>query len=100
LELTDREGDERITGEWLMKNGIMTAAFALMLAGGFAAPAAEARGPKHSPAHDAAVQKCREAYEAAAAAAHAPNGPKGAARKRAMHAAAEAKKDCIAKAPK
>ena len=83
-----------------MKHGIRTAALALLLAGGLAAPAAQAGGPKHSPAHDAAVQKCREAYEAAAAAAHAPNGPKGTARKRAMHAAAEAKKDCIAKAPK
>jgi hypothetical protein len=56
--------------------------------------------PKHSPQHELAVQKCTEAYEAAAAAAHAPNSPKGQARKRAMHAAAEAKKDCIAKAPK
>ena len=65
-----------------------------------AKPAAQAKGPKHSPAHDAAVQKCGEAYEAAAMAAHAPNGPKGVARKHAMHAAAEAKKDCIAKAPK
>jgi hypothetical protein len=83
-----------------MKNVITTAALALILAGGFAAPAAQARGPKHSPAHDATVQKCGEAYEAAAAAAHAPNGPKGTARKHAMHAAAEAKKDCIAKAPK
>ena len=83
-----------------MKNAITTGAFALILAAGFAAPAAQARGPKHSPAHDAAVKRCSEAYEAAAAAAHAPNGPKGTARKHAMHAAAEAKKDCIAKAPK
>jgi hypothetical protein len=56
--------------------------------------------PKHSPQHELAVQKCSEAYEAAAAAAHAPNSPKGEARKRAMHAAAEAKKGCIARAPK
>jgi hypothetical protein len=83
-----------------MKNAITIAAFALILTGGVNAPAAEARGPKHSPAHDAAVQKCTEAYEAAAAAAHAPNSPKGTARKRAMHAAAEAKKNCIARAPK
>jgi len=83
-----------------MKKASTTAALALIVAGGFAAPAAQARGPKHSPAHDAAVQKCHQAYEAAAAAAHAPDGPKGAARKHAMHAAAEAKKDCIARAPK
>jgi len=61
---------------------------------------AQAEGPKHSAAHDAAVRRCVAAYEAAAAAAHAPNGPKGTARKHAMHAAAEAKKDCIARAPK
>ena len=72
----------------------------LMLAGGLVAPLAFAEAPKHSPAHEAAVRKCGEAYEAAAAAAHAPNGPKGTARKHAMHAAAETKKDCIAKAPK
>ncbi len=56
--------------------------------------------PKHSPQHEAAVQKCTERYEAARAAAHAPNSPKGAARHRTMHAIAEAKKDCIARAPK
>ena len=83
-----------------MRNLITTATLAVILAGVFAAPAAQARGPRHSPAHDAAVQKCNAAYEAAAGAAHAPNGPKGTARKHAMHAAAEAKKDCIAKAPK
>ena len=83
-----------------MKNAITTAAFALILAAGFAAPAAQAGGPKRSPAHDAAVKRCSEAYQAAAAAVHAPNGPKGIARKHAMHVAAEAKKDCIARAPK
>jgi hypothetical protein len=83
-----------------MKRLITTAALALILVGGFAAPAVQAKGPKHSPAHDAAVQKCTQAYVAAAAAAHAPNSPKGGARKHAMHAAAEAKQDCIAKAPK
>ena len=84
-----------------MKNAITTAALTtLIVAGGFAVPATQAGGPKNSPAHDAAVKRCTEVYEAAAAAAHAPNGPKGAARKHAMHAAAEAKKDCIAKAPK
>jgi len=85
--------------ESMMKNAI-TAALTLILAGGFAVPVTQAGGPKHSPAHEAAVKRCNETYEPAAAAAHAPNGPKGAARKHAMHAAAEAKKDCIAKAPK
>jgi hypothetical protein len=83
-----------------MKTAITTAALALIFAAGFAVPATQAGGPKHSPAHDAAVKRCTEAYEAAAAAAHAPNGPKGTARKHAMHAAAEAKKDCLARAPK
>ena len=67
---------------------------------GLSASPAGAKPPKHSSQHELAVQKCTEAYEAAAAAAHAPNSPTGQARKRAMHAAAEAKKDCIAKAPK
>ena len=83
-----------------MKNTLATTALTLMLVGDLAALPVETKGPKHSPAHDAAVQKCGEAYEEAAMAAHAPNGPKGVARKHAMHAAAEAKKDCIAKAPK
>src|SRR5262249_57560697 len=56
--------------------------------------------PKHTPQHDAALRRCTDQYEAARAAAHAPNSPKGAARHRAMHAAAEAKKDCVARAPK
>lgn len=73
---------------------------ALVLVGGLGVSAVQAKGPKHSPAHEAAVQKCNAAYEVAAAAAHAPNGPKGNARKQAMHAAAEAKKACVAKAPK
>jgi len=73
---------------------------ALVLAGGLAAPALQAKARKHSPAHVAAARQCREVYEAAAAAAHTPNSPRGSARKRAMHAAAEAKKDCLAKAPK
>jgi len=59
-----------------------------------------AKPKHHSPQHEAAVQKCTEQYEAARAAAHAPNSPKGAARHRTMHAIAEAKKDCIARAPK
>lgn len=83
-----------------MNNALTTTALALMMVGGLVTPAVQAKGPKHSPAHEAAVRKCGEVYEAAAAAAHAPNGPKGTARKHAMHAAAEAKKDCIAKAPK
>jgi hypothetical protein len=83
-----------------MKNALTTAALTLMAVGALAPLPVETKGPKHSRPHDAAVQKCGEIYEAAATAAHAPNGPKGAVRKRAMHAAAEAKKDCIAKAPK
>ena len=47
---------------------------------------------KHSPAHQTALQQCTAAYEASAAAAHAPNSPTGKTRMRAMHAAAEAKK--------
>jgi hypothetical protein len=83
-----------------MNSTLTTTALALMLVGGLGTPAAQAKGPKHSPAHDAAVQKCGEAYEMAVAAAHSPNSPKGTSRKHAMHAAAEAKKDCVAKAPK
>ena len=83
-----------------MKATLMRTTLALVLVGGLGAPVLEAKVRKHSPAHAAAAQKCREAYEAARAVAHAPNSPRGNARKRAMHAAAEAKKDCIAKAPK
>ena len=72
----------------------------LLFAAGLSTAVLFADGPKHSPAHEAAVRKCTADYEAAAAAAHAPNGPKGNARKHAMHAAAEAKKACIARAPK
>ena len=81
-------------------NAVTRSMVGLVLTVGLATPVAFAEGPKHSPAHEAAVQKCTADYEAAAAAAHAPNGPKGNARKHAMHAAAEAKKACIAKAPK
>ena len=73
---------------------------ALLLSCGLAASPALANGKKHSPEHNAAVKKCVEAYEAGARAAHAPNSPTGAARHRTMHALAEAKKACIAKAPK
>ena len=83
-----------------MNNVITHTALALVLSGGLAVRAAEAKGPKHSPAHDAAVQRCTEAYEATAAAAHALNSPTGKARLRTMHAAAEAKKRCAAKAPR
>ena len=76
----------------------LAAAFATALAG--PALAEQPKGPKHTPAHEAAVQKCTEAYEAAAAAAKAPNSPTGKRRMTAMHAAAEAKKACVAKAPK
>jgi hypothetical protein len=78
------------------------AVLTLTLVAGFAVPAlgAKPNGPKHSPAHEAAVQRCTDQYEARAAAAHAPNAPTGKARMRAMHAAAEAKKVCVARAPK
>ena len=69
----------------------------LLLVGGLAAPAL-ADGPKHRPERRDEVSRCGQAYEAAARAAHAPNGPKGNDRKHAMHAAAETKKDCIARA--
>ena len=85
-----------------MNTALMPTAVALVLVGGLTVSPLQARGekPKHTPAHEAAVQKCGEAYEAAAAAAHAPKSPTGKARLQAMHAAAEAKKACIAKAPK
>jgi hypothetical protein len=82
---------------------------ALLLVGGLGAQTALAKDRKHkehkeqkenNPARNAAVQQCRSTYEAAAAAAHARNGPTGNARKRAMHTAAEAKKDCVARAPR
>jgi hypothetical protein len=81
---------------------VSTAAVALALAGAFASPAFadKPKGAKNSPAHEAAVQRCTDAYEATVAAAHAPNSPTGKARMRTMHAAAEAKKACIARAPK
>lgn len=85
-----------------MTTALMPTAVVLVLVGGLAVSPLQARGPKpkHSPAHEAAVQKCGEAYEAAAAAAKAPKSPTGKVRMQAMHAAAEAKKACIAKAPK
>ncbi len=81
-------------------NRFMHSLVSLLVVGGLASPALAAKGPKHSPAHDAAVKQCGEVYEAAARAAHAPNSPKGKERMRAMHAAAEAEKACIEKAPK
>jgi hypothetical protein len=81
----------------------LRATLALLLAGALASPVTFANGRKHaprSPARATALQQCRLTYEAAAAAAHTPNGPKGHARKRAMHAAAEAKKGCVAQAPR
>ena len=84
-----------------MKRILIYTMSSVLLVGGLLFPAARAEGSRrHSPEHDAAVKKCNDAYEAAVAAAHAPNGPRGNARKHAMHAAAEAKKACIAKAPK
>ena len=82
------------------KTAFVPAALALVLFNGLAVQAKGPKGPKHSPTHDAAVQKCGEAYEAAVAAAHTPNSPTGKARFQAMHAASEAKKACAAKAPK
>ena len=84
------------------KAALSTAVLAFAVSGVFASPALaeKPKGPKNSPAHEAAVQRCTDAYEATAAAAHAPNSPTGKARMRTMHAAAEAKKACIARAPK
>lgn len=81
---------------------LTSAALALALAGlAMPALAAKPKGPKNnSPAHDAAVQRCTDEYEAKAAAAHAPNAPTGKVRLRTMHALAEAKKACVARAPK
>jgi len=78
---------------------LISATACLAAAIGLSASPAGAK-PKHSPQHEAAVKACTAQYEAAAAAAHAPNSPKGQARHRTMHAIAEAKKDCIAKVPK
>ena len=57
-----------------MNTANMRTALALVLSGALAGQALQADGPKHSPARDAAVQKCTETYEAAAAAAHAVVG--------------------------
>ena len=85
----------------MARNTLTSVALALVLASvAVPALAAKPKGSKHSPAHDAAVQRCTEQYEATAAAAHAPNSPTGKARLRTMHAAAEAKKACVARAPK
>ena len=86
----------------IMRATLPSAVLTLALVAGVAAPALQAKpkGPKHSPAHEAAVQRCTDEYEARAAAAHAPNSPTGKARMRLMHAAAEVKKACVARAPK
>jgi hypothetical protein len=86
----------------MMKPTGSSAVLALALVAAFAVPTLQAKpaGPKHSPAHEAAVQRCTDEYEARAAAAHAPNSPTGKRRMRTMHAAAEAKKACVARAPK
>jgi hypothetical protein len=86
-----------------MNATLVRTTLALLLVGGLGAQPALAKDPKHkehNPARNAAVQHCRSIYETAAAAAHAPNGPTGNARKRAMHTAAEAKKDCVARVPR
>ena len=88
----------------MLTSGVLAVVFATVMS--VAPLEAKDKGPKpghnakHSAAHDAAVQQCTAAYEASAAAAHAPNSPTGKVRMRAMHAAAEAKKACIARAPK
>ena len=82
-----------------VKSTLSSAVVTLALAIGVAAPGVQAK-PKHSPAHEAAVQRCTDEYEACAAAAHAPNSPTGKVRMRAMQRAAEAKKACVARAPK
>jgi hypothetical protein len=94
---------EHPSQERFMTITLIPATLTLLLACGLASQTTLAKDRKHdpqSPAHTAAVHQCRLMYDAAAAAAHAPNGPKGNARKRAMHAAAVAKKDCVAKAPR
>ena len=85
-----------------MRIALLPTTLTLLLASGLASQATLAKGHAHkqSPARAAAVHQCRLTYEAAAAAAHSPSGPKGNARKRAMHAAAEAKKGCVARAPR
>ena len=84
-----------------MKRILIQTAVSALLVGGLFVPVTRAEGSRrHSREHNAAVKKCNGAYEAAVAAAHTPNGPKGNERKHAMHAAAEAKNACIAKAPK
>jgi len=89
----------RIRQEDVVSNTLIRSGAAVLLSCGLVASPARAE-KKHSPEHNVAVKKCVEAYEAAARAAHAPNSPTGAVRHRAMHAAAEAKNACIAKAPK
>ena len=76
---------------------LTTTTLMLLLIGGIAAPSFA--GPKHSPAHNDAVARCGAAYEDTVRAIHAPRGPKGKERLHAMHAAAEAKNACIARAP-
>jgi hypothetical protein len=90
----------RIRQEDVVTNMLIRSGVAVLLSCGLVASPALAGAKKHTPEHNAAVKKCVEAYEAAAKAAHSPNSPTGAARHRAMHAAGEAKKACIAKAPK
>ena len=85
-----------------MRSAVASAALVVAFATLLAVPVLEAKpkGPKHSPAHDAAVQRCTDVYETTVAAAHTPNSPTGKRRMQTMHAAAEAKKACVAKAPR
>jgi hypothetical protein len=91
--------DGRAHKEGSMHTTFIRTTLALLLAGGLGSQATLAKARKHSPAHAAAVQQCRDTYQAAAAVVHAPNGPRGNARKRAMHAAAQQRKRCVATAP-
>ena len=92
----------------MLTSGVLALVIATVMAVGPLEAKDKDKGPKHgrghnakhSAAHDAAVQQCTAAYEASAAAAHAPKSPTGKVRMRAMHAAAEAKKACVARAPK
>jgi hypothetical protein len=82
-----------------VRQNAFTVVLALTVAATAAVSAAEPKpkGPDR-PARDGWVQHCTVLYEARVAALHAPNSPTGKARLRAMHAAAETKKACIARA--
>jgi hypothetical protein len=81
----------------MMRNILTKFAITLALALSLSAPAALAKGPKHSKEHNAAVKKCNDDFAAANAAANKLKGKERAAAK----AKAKAdRKQCIASAPK